>query len=528
MRARTRPVPLGALAGLLALCAWAAPPSGEPADRDAAGLPARPGGDLGLPPGPVAQGEPRAPRIAEGARRVTPEIEAIELEAHVAFLASDALGGRMTGSEGERLASEYLAARLAEAGLAPAGDAEADGQATFFQDAGLVRRVPGETVELVLVDGAGEVHTLAQGSDFQVEGWWPVEGRFSLRRAARLADLSAAKDGGEGDEAADESRHALAIGEGPMRVQGWLRGLDPDEAPALVLFGGAMPRTAAPARQPRIERRATLVPTALVRLERSWLERAVAGEFESLEVRIDATLEPVAARNVLARLAGVGTEARPELAAEAIVLSAHYDHLGTRPAAPGEDPDTDRIFNGADDDASGVAAVLEIAEALALGPPPAREVIVLFATGEEIGLLGTYSYLDDPVVPLERTVLNLNFEMVGRPDPLLGPGRLWLTGDERTNLLGELVARGFDVAADPRPEQNFFRRSDNWAFARLGIVAQTLSSYGMHRDYHQVTDQWWTLDFEHMAAALVGALEIARLAAAGEIDPQWLPGGRPE
>jgi Zn-dependent M28 family amino/carboxypeptidase len=245
-------------------------------------------------------------------------------------------------------------------------------------------------------------------------------------------------------------------------------------------------------------------------------------------VHIAATLEPVPARNVLARIAGVGTPERRELAREAIVLSAHYDHLGTRPAAPGEDPDVDRIFNGADDDASGVAAVLEIAEALALGPAPARDVLVLFATGEEMGLLGTLHYLDHPVVPLERTVLNLNFEMVGRPDPLLGPGRLWLTGDERTNLLGELVARGFDVAADPRPEQNFFRRSDNWAFARLGIVAQTLSSYGMHGDYHKVSDQWWTLDYEHMAAALVGALEIARLAAAGELDPQWLPGGKPE
>src|SRR5690606_6553464 len=159
--------------------------------------------------------------------------------------------------------------------------------------------------------------------------------------------------------------------------------------------------------------------------------------------------------------AGVGTAERPELAEEVVVLTAHYDHIGVNEQLR-EAGEVDFINNGADDDASGVAAVLEIAHALATGAPPARTVLVFPVSGEEIGLLGTHYYIENPLEPLDRTVANLNFEMLGRPDTEAGgPGKLWFTGPERTNLMRAFKAAGVPVVEDPRPTQGFFYRSDN-------------------------------------------------------------------
>ncbi len=123
---------------------------------------------------------------------------------------------------------------------------------------------------------------------------------------------------------------------------------------------------------------------------------------------------------------------RPELAKQALVLSAHFDHLGVRSDVPeGEDA----VFNGADDDASGCAAVLELAGTWQGREAPARPIVLLLATGEERGLLGTRYYLQHPPVPLAETLCNVNFEMIGRPDAKVGgPGVLWLSGFERSNL----------------------------------------------------------------------------------------------
>jgi len=189
---------------------------------------------------------------------------------------------------------------------------------------------------------------------------------------------------------------------------------------------------------------------------------------------------------------------------------------------------TDTIYNGADDDASGVAAVLEIAGALGRGGELAHDVVVLLATGEEIGLLGTEHYLDAPVVPLERTLMNLNFEMIGRPDAKVGGrGNLWLTGDDKTNLGALLRERGFRIAADPRPDQHFYERSDNYAFVLRGVIGQTLSSYDLHTDYHAPSDEADTLDFEHLTSATEAGLKAVRLVAGGEVEITWTAGRPP-
>ena len=493
-------------AGLLCVLAWnpgQATSSAPQEPVDAQGAPAE---------APAAPQRP--PRIADGHARVTAEIEAIELEAHVAYLA-EYCEGRRTGTEGEHRAGEYLAMRLAEAGLLPAGDPGPEGKPTYFQDVDLVRRsLDGEPTLELLGEGDNRL-VLTYDEHFRVEGLAPVDGVFELGTALPLADVE-----GEVDD-------LLLTTDSHTRARGWLSRREAGARPKVVLCGGGGRGLA---REPRLERASQLATTALISLQRDVLARVVAGEFQRVRLVVRAEVQTVTARNVLARLpAAPRAEGEPESETpEAIVLSAHYDHLGTRELRQGEPEGADLVFDGADDDASGVAAVLEIAEALAFEPAPRREVVVLFATAEEVGLLGTYHYLDHPVVPLERTVLNLNFEMLGRPDPLLGAGRMWLTGFERTNLGPTLAELGLDIAPDPRPAQRFFERSDNYAFARLGIVAQTLSSYGMHRDYHRESDAWWTLDYEHMAAALKPAFVIVRLAASGELAPEWLPGGRPE
>ena len=205
---------------------------------------------------------------------------------------------------------------------------------------------------------------------------------------------------------------------------------------------------------------------------------------------------------------------------EAVVLGAHFDHIGI-----GKPVEGDSINNGADDDASGVATVLAAARALA-NDPPKRTVVVLLTSGEEYGVLGTQWYLERPRFPLDSTVADLQVEMVGRPDTLVGAGKLWLTGFERSTMGEELSAAGLPVVADPRPEFRFFERSDNIVFAMRGIPAHTLSSYGLHRDYHQPSDEVERIDFDHLARAADLVTRAARVLADGP-RPSWKAGGRP-
>ena len=231
---------------------------------------------------------------------------------------------------------------------------------------------------------------------------------------------------------------------------------------------------------------------------------------------------PAERRFTDANVIGMVRGADPVLRDEVVLVTAHYDHVGVGPAVDG-----DSIYNGADDDASGTVALLEIARQLVNGPPPRRTVIFAAVTGEERGLIGTRWYLDNPVAPLERTVANFNVEMIGRPDSLAGgPGRGWLTGYERSTM-GEMLEReGIPLVADPRPEQNFFRRSDNYGFALRGIPAHTLSSFGLHTDYHRPSDEADTMDYAHLTQVIQSAARAVRILSDGE-RVEWKEGGRP-
>lgn len=212
----------------------------------------------------------------------------------------------------------------------------------------------------------------------------------------------------------------------------------------------------------------------------------------------------------------------PVLADEVVLVTAHYDHLGISNPIEG-----DSINNGADDDASGCISLIEMARALQKGPRPKRTIIFVAITGEEVGGIGTSWYLAHPVRPLANTVVDLNMEMIARPDSLVGGfGKAWLTGYERSTMGDLLSANAMDLVPDLRPGQQFFNRSDNIGFARAGIPAHTISSFNLHPDYHTVRDNPNTVDAAHMAQVIGATARALRFLADGP-RPTWHPGGQP-
>ncbi len=224
-------------------------------------------------------------------------------------------------------------------------------------------------------------------------------------------------------------------------------------------------------------------------------------------------------RNVIGVLPG----SDPKLKDEVILLSAHMDHMGI---IPEEALNGDDIFNGADDDASGVAAVLELARALADSKPKRTLMFVLFGS-EELGGFGAKQFLAQPPVPLTSIVANLEFEMIGRPDAAIAKDTLWLTGFERSNLGPELAKHGARLVQDPHPEAKFFMRSDNYALAKQGVIAHTVSSFGLHGEYHRPNDDVAHLDLNHMADAVGSMIEPVRWLVDSDFRPQWNAGQKP-
>ncbi|MCC6241346.1 MAG: M20/M25/M40 family metallo-hydrolase [Gemmatimonadaceae bacterium] len=232
---------------------------------------------------------------------------------------------------------------------------------------------------------------------------------------------------------------------------------------------------------------------------------------------------PPAARGRASNVVGVLRGSDPTLRDETVLVTAHYDHLGYGRAVDG-----DSIFNGADDDASGVIAVIEMAKALQRGPRPKRTIVFMAITGEEVGGLGTRWYIANPARPLNTTVVDLNVEMIGHADSLAGGfGKAWLTGYERSTMGDLLANNGIPLVPDPRPTQRFFERSDNAAFARIGIPAHSLSSYNLISPYHHPKDDAASIDVAHMTQVIGATARALRLLADGPA-PTWHPGGKPE
>lgn len=249
----------------------------------------------------------------------------------------------------------------------------------------------------------------------------------------------------------------------------------------------------------------------------------------------DSTVRQVASRNVVAKLDG----ADPERKNEYVVYTAHWDHLGRNPALKG-----DQIYNGAADNASGVAALLEIAEAFAaLRRPPDRSILFLAVTAEEQGLLGSKYYAGHPLHPLDSTLADINMDGVnlwGRARDIQVVGRGMTTLEDLFETVAK--ARGRTVVPDAEPEKGVFYRSDHFEFAKLGVPSIYLkpgidligkpAGFGKRKrdeyvknDYHKVSDEVkadWDLSGAAEDARLL--VELGLRIADRDAYPEWKPG----
>ena len=205
-------------------------------------------------------------------------------------------------------------------------------------------------------------------------------------------------------------------------------------------------------------------------------------------------------------------------AAGILLISAHLDHLGDVGGA---------IFHGANDNASGTTAVLELARVLAASGSHKRSIMFACYGAEELGLIGSSYFGSHAPVPLRDIVANIEFEMVGAPDPQFASGSLMMTGFDRSTLGPTLRARGALIMPDPYPEEKFFERSDNYSLALEGVVAHTISGWATIPTLHTTADTVANIDFAFMTRAIQSLVEPVTWLADGDFRPQWTGEGAP-
>ena len=463
-------------------------------------------------PSEAAPEWPSSPAVPDGDATLDVGIGAAELRGHVQAFSSDLLAGRPMGSDESLVAAQYAARALEAMGVQPGGE---DG--TYFQRIDLFRQVYTGPSELHVVATNGDKETLYFGEGFTFD---------SAAAALGTGDLTCVlvTEEEELPEEADPNV-ALVFQTSAGKASRWLRNAGHSRGAGFGLV--IIPREKSEPGEKSTKRSGPLRAAVssrggiVAKMKGAWAGRAYNGELATVRFAPVATSEKRFDVNVIGLVPGVGTEAQPELKDEVVMLSAHRDHITYRQRGNGPLPD-DTIMNGADDDASGCAVVMEVAEAFAQGEAPVRTLAVILVTGEEVGMVGSGFWASNPTMDPESVVCALNFEMLGRPDPLTaGPGNIWLTGYERSDLGPMLHEHGIEVTPDVRPKQNFFIRSDNVSFAKIGIVSQTLSSFGGHSDYHQASDEWDTLDYEHMETAAALSLAAVRDLVSGSWKPKW-------
>ena len=438
------------------------------------------------------------------------------IRAELGFLAGDAMQGRGSGTNYERIAAEYIGSQFRQFGLEPAGDTDSAGNKSFVQ------RVPLESAKFV------EPPTLTVTSGANSQQW--QYGRDFLVSFLRSTKTSGELQVAEaGDTFTKGAVVAVKLPEGAnqqQRQDAVRKGFGSGVA-AIVLIeteANRKTRESGEAKLPTISPRlastnadSSFVSISLKKDAHDLLTAMPAGT----KVEFGGTTETSDA-SATWNAVGVLRRSDPRAAAQVIMLSAHLDHLGVNESLSG-----DKIFNGADDDASGCVAVLEMARVLGSGKRPKRTIYFVCFGSEERGGFGSQYFIAHPPVPLEQIVADITFEMLGRPDAKVPPGTLWLTGFERSTLGPELARQGASLVADPHPDQNFFQRSDNYPLALRGVIAHTISSFGLHTDYHRPSDEVGKIDFPFMTRSLNSLVKPIQWFANSDFRPAWLPGKAP-
>lgn len=478
-------------------------------------------------------------------RAALERIEAESLRGHLSFIASDLLEGRATPSRGLDIAAEYIAAQFRRAGLEPAGDdgyfqtaewrmtgSDMSAFKLSFDDGGAGLDVGHERASVGLsisrftlfapdhalaLDGAGVVklaHDDAAALDAlareDLAGKVVVTELPDPRRAERERVFALLQNYNAFLSKLHEKDVALVVSfdrAGAAR-RSEPRLVDPESPARSSPFGGGPT--------------APLVTVHGAEAAKFYDALPAGATRASVAFRAPAKVErPVKLRNV----AGILRGSDPALKDEYVMLSAHYDHTGTREnCAEGEDC----IYNGANDDGSGTVAVIEMASALSKLPvKPKRSILFMTFFGEELGLRGSRYYGRHPLVPLSKTVAQVNLEQVGRTDDSEGPqvGTATLTGFDYSDV-GEVMRRagervGVSFYKHPANSDAFFSRSDNQALADVGVPAHALGVAFEFPDYHGLGDEWEKIDYANMAkvvrATALGALMLADAAQ----PPRW-------
>jgi hypothetical protein len=466
------------------------------------------------------------------------------IRSRIYFLASDALRGRDTPSPGLESAAAYLASESQRLGLLPAG---VDG--TYYQRWPFANRqlsLAGTRLSLV---GPGGEQELRWGVDFYATPGATSEFEGGLVFVGReLTDAGTAVQ-------ATTFRDRVAVVTLPGRVpdRGWrrLRNLQQTQAQAagatavlhvldpghsdqqlrsLAAAAGQAGRTlVGPEPLPQFfvtyEVARRVLSSADLMLDELWREglgedhspvplAGIVAHGSARTAELDRAYPP----NVVALIPG----SDPVLRDEYIVLTAHFDHVGV-----GQPMNGDSIYNGADDNASGTSALLEIASALTeLPAAPRRSVIFLWVSGEEKGLLGSRWYADNPTVPMDRIVANFNLDMIAgdhHRDTVVVIGKEYSSlGDVVDRLQRDLPELGLVASDDIWPEEDFFYRSDHFNFLRYEVPALFFFT-GVHECYHRPCD---TVDFINARkAARVANLVFHTLLEVANDDerPRWDP-----
>ncbi len=449
---------------------------------------------------------------------------------HLAWLASDEMRGRDTPSPELELAAEYIADHFRTVGVEPAGDGPDD----YMQRWPFERLVFDAGASVASATGPDYSRELEYGTDF-----FAIPGSATPMEGAPfyLASPSQVGTGLPAEAAGRPVMVHLPDGLGPefgMVVQaamgagasGVILLMDRDsDAADIFQTAGALEAGAAgmipfPVVGVRYEVGAEILASAEVEPEGGRDPPAVLHDLSfEISTHFDSTVDQVP--NVVGIIRG----SDPELADSHIVLTAHFDHVGVGPP----DARGDSIFNGADDNASGTAVLMQVAEALAALPePPARSVLFLAVSGEEKGLLGSAYFANAPTIPAGSMVANLNMDMVSRNDP----DTVFAIGEAYSTLgttLEEIVARhpelGLVAAPDPVPEEELFLRSDHFSFVEIGVPAMMFTTL-LHDDYHLQSDTPERTDPEK--AARIGRLifYLTHALANDPEVPEWTDEGR--
>jgi hypothetical protein len=458
-------------------------------------------------------------------------VEKEDIIRDIYFLASDELEGRKTGEQGSLVAARYIAESFRENGLI-----SPEGVDDYYQYIPFEKRIPTKKGSITTRDTTlnhGEDLLILAGEEinntaemvFVDQGWVSetedqyhgkdVEGKIVLA----LFGVPGSQDPREGFSAIRKKREfaskrgAVGIieiytGGYPWQVlKGFLLreqiSLGTNEPDEIDIFYGLANYKFTP-------------------------EIAKLNSDESVEVVIESSgvvTEKIKSPNVIGWLEG----SDPALKDEYIILSAHYDHVGTKEVENGEDG----VFNGARDNAIGLSSILQSADYFSENKPKRSMLFIAFA-GEEIGLLGSTYYADNPVLPLKNAIFNLNTDGAGYNDTT----RITVIGLDRVGVLdifnSSASAVGLAAMPDPAPEQGLFDRSDNVSFAKKGIPAPTFAG-GMtafdqeiNKYYHKVEDNPQSLNFNYLHKFISAYILTAKAIADLDQRPVWKIGDKYE